>query len=327
MFMIIFMIALFKYKNEIMNKKKSLLFLSVLAILIMQGSETYMVFMTVFILMFMLLELIFYNRIDRWHILLLIVIASVAVFVLTSPGIYVREVAFPGSILPEAQSFFKQITLALRISFAGVLSFILNKALIIFLSSMALLSTFDLLFHKNKHFINHSLPTLHPIIALLIMIILPMAIFFPSCWLSGTLPADGRVPNTAYFYFLLGWMYLLVCTLTFVKKKYDINFNCKINKKIQWIFAGVILLALFLQNNIRAAYGDLLLGRAYAFDKQLTDRYEMIENCKNDTCFVAPLNVNLASIWYSDLTTDASDNNNINYSIFFGKKAICMTEK
>lgn len=140
------------------------------------------------------------------------------------------------------------------------------------------------------------------------------------------MPYAGRVPNSAYFFFVWGCMYWLFCTLAFLKKKYNFAMNGIIYKRIQWASACMIMLVCLLPNNIRAAFGDLITGRAQAFDAQLSERYEILRNCKGDTCLVPPITMHTASIWYTDITDSVTGQENTRHSLYFGKQAIRLVK-
>ena len=321
-FFMIFILQLFLINNKPDSKNKRILLLSLLIFLIMQGVESYMIFMTAFILVVFFFSVIINKKIKKEFMILIVVAILSALFVLVSPGIYIRSGAFP-----QVQNFGLHLAIAMWSSFKGTLGFLVHRSLLILLFSVLLLPYLDIIIERSKDTVNRPIPILHPALAFVMMIAFPMIFLFLSCWVGGGMPDLGRVPNTAYFYFLLGWLYMLYCSLSWLKCKYSIGFN-GINFQItRWLVSGIIILSLFMQNNIRAAYGDLLTGRAAKYAKELNARYETISACQADTCIVPPLTIHATSLSNPgmDITTDPKLNTA--YSIFFKKKVILLSSE
>lgn len=327
MLSIIFLIILFKFQHTNGLKNKFVFFLAILVVLIMQGAESYMVFMAAFIPILAVLGIIHTKRFNNLFIVLFIAAAATAIFVLTCPGIYARAKAFPAYVSPETEGIFGHFARAIQGSFTGAMSFLWGKSLTLFLFSIILLSIYEKILAENKQHNRLNIPILNPVIAFLLMLILPMIFLFPACWMSGGLmPYAGRVTNSAFFIFLLGCMYWLFCTWAFVRKKYT-AVDLLTSKRIQWIAAFLIVVTFLFPNNIRAAFGDLLTGRASDFNTALNQRYKIIEKCQSDTCFVPPITMHPASIWFTDMTDSITGEENTRYGFYFGKKALLIPKK
>lgn len=143
--------------------------------------------------------------------------------------------------------------------------------------------------------------------------------------IGGELPM--RINNIVYFLFLIGWFYLVSVFVSFysdnITQKFDIFIKPSVFTKL--IVPLVILLFLYKENNpIRAAYADILKGRAYGYALQLDERIKTIKNCKSNTCIVSAIK-NPPHIIYEpalDLTTNPTDWKNKSQAVYFGVKAI-----
>ncbi|WP_338812968.1 DUF6056 family protein [Bernardetia sp. Wsw4-3y2] len=148
--------------------------------------------------------------------------------------------------------------------------------------------------------------------------------------IGGELPM--RINNIVYFLFLTGWFYVVSVFVYFYinensNPNYSSDFSIFKNASVftKLIAPLVIFLFLYKENNpIRAAYADILKGRAYNYAMQLDDRKTLLLNCKSDTCIV-PVIKNPPHIIYEpalDLTTDSNDWKNKSQAVYFGVKAI-----
>ena len=150
--------------------------------------------------------------------------------------------------------------------------------------------------------------------------------------IGGDLPM--RINNIVYFLFLIGWFYVVSVFVCFYSNKDSItNLDFSIFSKpsvfTKLIAPLVIFLFLYKENNpIRAAYSDILKGRAYNYAMQLEERQEILNNCKSDMCIVPKITTPPHIIYEPslDLTTNPEDWKNTSQAIYFGVKAIKVEE-
>ncbi|WP_338766501.1 DUF6056 family protein [Bernardetia sp. ABR2-2B] len=145
--------------------------------------------------------------------------------------------------------------------------------------------------------------------------------------IGGELPM--RINNIIYFLFLIGWFYIVSVFVSFYQKNNDFSIFKNPSVFTNLIAPVVVFLFLYKENNpIRAAYADILKGRAYNYSMQLDTRKTLLSNCKSDTCIV-PIIPNPPHIIYEpalDLTTDPENWKNKSQAIYFGVKAIKVKE-
>jgi hypothetical protein len=74
---------------------------------------------------------------------------------------------------------------------------------------------------------------------------------------------------------------------------------------------------------VRAAYSELLSGRAYRFDQEMKQRYKAIQECPETLCEIEKLR-NPAYFLYADddITANPQDPRNVSSALYFKKKAI-----
>lgn len=88
----------------------------------------------------------------------------------------------------------------------------------------------------------------------------------------------------------------------------------------------IIVLCLFSTNNSTLAYYELISGKAYKYNKEMTTRFELIENSK-EVEIVLPALINKPQTMYSSemgITNDKNNWKNRAISRYFRKKSILV---
>ena len=83
---------------------------------------------------------------------------------------------------------------------------------------------------------------------------------------------------------------------------------------------------MFSTNNSTLAYYELISGKAYKYDKEMTARFELIENSKEEE-IVLPALINKPQTVFSSemgLTNDTNNWKNTAISRYFRKKSILV---
>lgn len=147
--------------------------------------------------------------------------------------------------------------------------------------------------------------------------------FFPSFWSQGGRP-PYRTINLIYLLFIFGTFFLTVWFFILLQNK---NFPVpKLSIKGQLFLSVIIIFLLFLKpNNIQEAYSDLLTGTAYRYHLEMEERYQLLENCSNESCTVPALENKPETILSSDLSDKPSHEGyyyNECLSYYFHKKRI-----
>lgn len=166
----------------------------------------------------------------------------------------------------------------------------------------------------------HKRLLIHPVFSIGFFVLSITASFLPAFWALGKNP-PVRTINVIYLFFIIGWFLSVYLTVEHL-----------IDKKVVFsVLPGyaTLLLCVFLflsfardDNNIRAAFGDLVSARAFKYDRQQHARYDYIQNNPSDSLLVDPLSDPPTSIFVGDIASDQNTGWNSWYSDYFQKKKI-----
>ena len=306
-------------KNINNKEPKKIYYFSIASILLFlsQLNTTNTAFTFVTLVFFAILKMIYDKKISKYFLILLAIITASTLFFLLSPGLNVRVDGHPD--MKRDIGPFVRLLYAVWFSIRMIVVFCIKRSPLLILFTIILLPVYNnILSEKNKMSSLHQI-IINPFIAFVIMIASPMLYAIPSSWVGQGRPALW-IQNISYFYFLLGWMYLLLCITDYVRKKYIIpeyNLNW-----LRWLCVIFVIGSVALPNNIRATTGDILLGRAARFDSLLVKRSLDLKECAMDTCFVDslykkdnPASLYLEGQWAGNYGA---------YSRFFNKKKIMI---
>jgi hypothetical protein len=148
----------------------------------------------------------------------------------------------------------------------------------------------------------------------MLVAVIPVIHLFPG-WIP------ERILNITGLLFVIGWFLILNEIIRFWAMKHPFRF-ASIPGYILAILAVLALLALPGKNNIRIAWDNLRNGSAYRYNRELSQRYEQIKQCAQDTCVVEPLSVFPGMLYYKDIGADATSWPNRPYAEYFGKREI-----
>ena len=310
---------LYKMKRNGTTNYRQIIFASMLVVFIIQGSETYMVLLLGLLGSLAFTSLVAFRKIERYFLFLLVLASIASLSVILSPGIYSRANTFP-----QTNDWWHHCLASSKFILLEVISFTFHRSFFLLLIAMVLLPFIDIFLNKIRDGGDAFLPLLNPLLAFAVTFFFSAIIVFPFSWLNQS-PPPGRVANTAYFYFVLGSFYTLLCTWNYVKTRRKVDLAGRNYRIVQGLCFAFALCMLLLPNNVRAAYADLLLGRAALYKNELDDRFRKIETCRTDTCVVPPLDVYPVTISYMDITDDPSRWENEGVSTFFGKKAVYLS--
>jgi hypothetical protein len=242
----------------------------VLASAVVGSNETSML-----ILAMIIAVVAFYGWLNRaeyrwqWTIFLIVTMISAAV-VIFAPGNAVRA-----SLLPTGQHrlvYSLGMSLRQEVAFLSIwfsnFAFILST--ILFIPTAARFTDF-LPFKKTR---------IHPLIMTGILLMLVFIGLFPAYWTMGMM-GQHRTISTVYFFFLIGWFINIVVWVDYLKRKFDFA-AAELPAYVYVIGVAVILVNLGLANNTRVAVGDLVRGRAYRYDRAVTERYSQFQQCARE---------------------------------------------
>lgn len=160
---------------------------------------------------------------------------------------------------------------------------------------------------------------LHPKWSFSILFLNLFISLFPSFYIQNNMIAD-RSLNSIYFYFILSALYAILCLMKFLKDKY--NFEIQLNKSIKTALTLIVVFFTFSDSPITNAYEDLINGKAYLYDKQMKNRFELIKNSAEKEIVVPALTKKPETLFIDNimgLTTDIENWKNHDISEYYGK--------
>jgi hypothetical protein len=247
----------------------------------------------------------------HYYLLIIVTVIGILVVVL-APGNAVRSSFFEGN---------KQVIHSLMSALLASIQHLLR-----WLPDVLLLTLLFLPFIKDAivpGFADKKIPLWLLILYPLFMAGMLFIGFFPAQWGMNSLPPPRSV-NAIYFLFLLAYLYYIILLVTYVNQQNTIP---PIPLYIKCIIGFVLITHVCAKNNIRTAYMDLLSGRAMAYDREMTSRYDQIAKSPDGNISFAPLIFPPSSIFLDDIETEASDWKNVCTSDYFGAKSLKIIKR
>lgn len=274
------------------NKLKYLLFTIIISFFLIGSNEITMLLINFIVSCILLIKLIEQKKINYSILILLIFVLFFSSIVFLSPGNALRSSA---SGHPHRYEFIYSITktiLALKTYF------------VIWLPLMVVF--YFIFFDKIKTIQYSKIFKTNPIIVFLIVFCIPFISFFAGYWSIGRIPL--RAINIAYFYFLIGSLYLFM--VIHLKLKQSHNDFITYSKWVKYLLFVLIFLKLGQENNVRIAYSDLISGKANRYNLELKQRTILIQENKRNILEVPILINKPKTLFNIDITNDSEDWNN-----------------
>ncbi|OYW75823.1 MAG: hypothetical protein B7Z37_11565 [Verrucomicrobia bacterium 12-59-8] len=160
------------------------------------------------------------------------------------------------------------------------------------------------------------------IIALLLMLATVFGGFFLGTWSMGAL-IPQRAINLLLLFFIIDWVLLLAGVVSLLR-----SFQVEIPR------AGVLLslLAFLLfatalgttNNNVKAAWRDLLSGDAARYDRECNERHATIRASSEQDLLLPELKARPLTLFFNDLKTDPANWRNTGCARFFRKRSLAV---
>lgn len=283
--------------------------LAILSGLIIGSNETIMVVWGAMTFISLLFFWKLHHRLSYSLILLLIVEAALAIFVLMAPGNAVRGSHFENSHRP-----FYAIVRTVGASFEHIAQFIsLPLILATLLALPLLLGRIDRChwnFKKTWPWVWLSLGALF------------FCSFFPALWSMGGQPPK-RVDNMTYLFFLFFW-WVLLAHLVGLKRPSLKNWLSR-QKWYHWNgLATVFLVLIFFTGNNGRSIRDLAL-RAQPYDQVMKKRYQILRQNQGMDIEVPAINKPPKTIFFGDIVEDPTHWHNVGVAQFFNLRSIRVT--
>lgn len=129
-----------------------------------------------------------------------------------------------------------------------------------------------------------------------------------------------RSLNVIYFYFLIFGLYAILCSLKLLKEVY--HFEIKLHKSTHRALFLIVIFFAFSDSPITNAYEDLVNGKAYSYNNQMKDRFELIKNSPKKEIIVPALTRKPQTIYqdiFMGLTPNLENWKNQDISEYYGK--------
>ncbi len=292
------------------SKKIQYLFFSVLLIAMIVGCNEVALFSTLILLGFITI----YNTIivKKTFLFLYFLIAITTVFSIiefTAPGNFIRV-----NKIPIEHDFFYSFQKSILYS---ILYFLKWFPIILLFCTYYSEQIYSYL---KKDFINNNV-----IIKPWFAIVLLFSILFFSSFVGFYINKDilpGRVLNLLYFYYLFIALYSIICFIHYFKIKFDFHFLLMPQSKL--VLGIIIIFFTISETPIFNAYQDLLSGKAYKYDLEMKNRFELIKISKNEV--VVPALIKKPKTIYNEgimgLTTNVKNWKNEELSDYFHKQIV-----
>jgi len=285
---------------------------------IIGSSETNLLVMLILIGAWWAYRIIFHRKVDGFMLSMLVVAGASCYLFFSSPGNAARLGGNPlsGNIAFSLISSFKLL---------GTLSFtwITHTPIVFF--TFAWLVVLSRLSNGARNYF--SIPVWF---AVLLYVGVLSAQLFPSYYGVGIDPTM-RVINCVYFFFLIGWFYVIGVVYHYFRsnKAAAPSFQISFIRYAVLCFVLVLSIAIsvYRSNNFRMVYTDLLKGKAAAFNRESNERYALIRNSKEAVVYLPEIQTHPGSLFVEDIKTDPKHWWNKCMAGYFGKEAIIMKEQ
>jgi len=195
--------------------------------------------------------------------------------------------------------------------------------------------------------------TVSPLWSLTVSSMMYVSLFFPSFY--STAHVEARTVNVIYLFFLISIFFnivILIDNATDRGKELKV-FSSRIG--ILMLCALILIMFIVPRSNVKTAISDLVTGSAYYYDKELKQRYQIINDCRNrqgdvdpyvgkgedlrldiqqadnEICQVPPLKHTPKSIYFDEMALDPRKNESYNiirykltYAYYFQRRAIIL---
>ncbi|GAB3904684.1 hypothetical protein GCM10028803_34460 [Larkinella knui] len=284
---------------------------------IVGSSETSLVWMILFLGGLLAYQLLFQRRIDVFLLGLLLMAFFSGWLLFRAPGNAIRMGGNPngGDLLFSTRSAFEYLAKEM------VGWFVKTPVLILGVLWLPLAQRLANSSHPTRR-----LFTIHPLLALIAWIGLLGALIFPSYYGIGVGPAP-RVMNVVYTFFLLGWFYNLTVLVVFSNRWNGLGsgWGAIPLALIAGIAAVWVAYSVYKSVPLHQIYGDLVSGRAAAYDREMTDRQKVLNDPTLTTVRLPVLRAMPPSIFIGDIhPSDMKHWWNRCQAGYYGKKVVIL---
>jgi hypothetical protein len=310
-YFIVFSLKFYRTKNQI-DKIPIAFFMSLMVFFIVGLNEIMMLLIVCFIAIVFGYQLLFKRVFNRLFLILFSIAICFSAIVILAPG---NNVHLNGQGLIGA-GFVRAIDEATESFFTQCFQWL-------FLSPLIPFTLFFGYFLKNHQ--SSFLPIFRIKIWVGIVAWLGLTIMaFFVIHYCNHLGIPERVLNLVYEIFILGWFYNVIVW----QAKWQI-FNKlfqKLNVPVFYYLPSVVLIFItfIFSTNLKIGYKELLKGTAKAYDKEMTERYELIRQTKSDTVYLSAIKNKPHMLNFDEIKTTNTHLWNKCYGQYFQKKVIVL---
>lgn len=295
--------------------------LSAFLVLLINGcSENNIFVILILISAWQVYKLIFQQKLDGFYLFLLLWGIGTALLSFLAPGNAVRLAGNPTS-----KDFSFAIISSLKFAPGLLINWIINPSLLLLTALwIGMLPRFI----KRESGRTNTYFTINPFYSILVSAALVISQIFPSYYGIGIEPTV-RVTNCIYLFFLLVWFYNIAVIFTYLyKKRYfplDSVPTVPLVAKIGVL--ALICLNFYFSENPRTMYHEWLSGEAAAFDKEMTDRTNLLLTSEETTVIIEPLQHKPKTLYMEDLNDNPEHLWNRCTAGYFDKKVVYLKKK
>ena len=299
---IILGLFLFSILFKQQNSKRQMVKVFLLCFMIAGSNETYMIIINFLVFTFLICNYVKYNKLNKRILFTLTSLIFFSVISIFSPGNAKRASNFDVN-----HQFFYALTASLSDAMELILFSLPDVLIFLFVAFFYLI--------KYPKSLSPKFFQINPFFVFFVMIFITCIGFFPAYWSLGSSPPLRSV-NVIYFFFLFGFIYFALTVFFKLKESgYEIKEQ---STRLLILPIVLILLRLPISNNIKYVYVDLFSKRAYNYNKELENRYHLIENGES-TVSVPQLIHTPVTIYFDDIAANPEDWRNKCYDSYFGK--------
>ena len=307
------------YRQDTQPGKIMFGFLSAFLIFAVIGSsETNLLVMLLLIGAWWAYRILFHRKVDGFMISMLVVAVASCYFLFSSPGNAARLGGNPmsGNITFSFISSFKKLA---QLSWG----WFTQTPLLFF--SLAWLIVLSRLSQGARNYF--SVPIWF---AVLLYIGIVASQLFPSYYGVGIEPTP-RVINCVYFFFLIGWFYVIGVIYHYFRKSNPqiSTFQPSMSRyAVLYVILTISISLAFLKSAIvRMIYTDLLKGKAAAYDKEMNERYAMLKSSNAPEIYLPAIKSRPESIFYDDINANQTHWWNKCMAGYYGKDVIYLKKE
>lgn len=288
---------------------------AVLAACIIGSTETSMLALVLLLAGWWGYRIIFHRKVDSLMLISLFVSAVSCYFLFTAPGNAARlgGNSISGDLILSVVFTFKKLV---QLSF----KWLIGGGVAVF--SLAWLVVLTRMSDGARNYF--SLPVWY---VFLLYVGIMCSQLFPSYYAVGVgVDPTPRVINCVYFFFLIGWFYMIGVVFHAIKRRSQENLNVRPSAYAMLFVVLPVFIAfsVYRSTNVKIIYRDLLRGGASAYDKEMKHRYALLTSTKDRVVYLPAIKSRPQSLFVDEIQSNPKFLWNRCMAGYFGKDTIYL---